>query len=80
MRVSANYETCVASGNCGHIAPAVFHNLAEHEGFVSLATDRPPEAEWSAVRRAQQLCPSGSIFLDEGDRPRADAHRKGAER
>lgn len=64
MRIFANYDTCVASGNCGRIAPAVFRNLAEHDGFVSLVTDHPPESEWSAVRRAQQLCPSGTIFLD----------------
>lgn len=65
MKVFANYETCVASGNCGRIAPAVFRNLAEHDGFVSLVTEAPPEPEWPAVRRAQQLCPSGTIFLDE---------------
>lgn len=65
MRILANYETCVASGNCGRIAPAVFRNLAEHEGFVSLVTERPPVSEWPAVRRAQQLCPSGTIFIDE---------------
>ncbi|RSZ63203.1 ferredoxin [Corynebacterium hylobatis] len=68
MRVFANYDTCVASGNCGRIAPAVFRNLAEHEGFVSLVTDHPPAAEWPAVRQAQQLCPSGTIFLDETTR------------
>lgn len=65
MKVFANYDTCVASANCGRIAPNVFQNLAEHGGFVSLRTDQPPEAEWPAVRRAQQLCPSGTIFIDE---------------
>ena len=65
MRGSANYDTCIASGNCGHIAPNVFRNLDEHGGFVSLTTEHPPEPEWPAVRRAKRLCPSATIFIDE---------------
>lgn len=65
MRVFANYDTCIASGNCGYTAPNVFQNLEEHGGFVSLITGHPPEKEWPAVRRAQRLCPSGTIFIDE---------------
>lgn len=65
MKVSANYDTCIASGNCGYIAPNVFQNLEEHGGFISLITEHPPESEWPAVRRAKRLCPSGTIFIDE---------------
>ncbi len=63
MEVSANYDTCIASGNCGYIAPGVFQNLEEHGGFVSLKTRNPPESDWPAARRARRLCPSGTIFL-----------------
>lgn len=70
MKVILNYDTCVASGNCGYIAPEVFLNLDEHGGFVSLRTSTPPESEWPAVRKAARLCPSGTIFLA------ADAARK----
>ena len=65
MKVFVNYDTCVASGNCGSIAPHVFQNLEEHGGFVSLRAEYPPESEWPAVRRARRLCPSGTIFLTE---------------
>lgn len=65
MKVFANYDTCVASGNCGRLAPSVFQNLEEHGGFVSVITEYPPESEWPTVRRVKRLCPSGSIFIDE---------------
>lgn len=67
MKVFANYDTCVASGNCGHIAPNVFQNLEEHGGFVSLLAEHPPETEWPAARRAKNLCPSGTIFITEDE-------------
>lgn len=65
MRVSVNHDTCIASGNCGQIAPNVFRNLAEYGGFVSLVTDRPSESEWEAVRRAERLCPSATVRIEE---------------
>lgn len=69
MKISLNYDTCVASGNCGYIAPKVFLNLEEHNGFVSLRTSAPPESEWIKVRKVARLCPSGTIFLTEEDTP-----------
>ncbi|QGU06293.1 Ferredoxin-2 [Corynebacterium occultum] len=66
MEVSLNYDTCIASGNCGYIAPDIFQNLEEHEGFVSLRKEQPSKSEWPAVQRAGRLCPSGTIFLTGG--------------
>ncbi|MGD7003596.1 ferredoxin [Corynebacterium halotolerans] len=66
MKVIANYDTCIASGNCGYIAPNVFRNLDEHGGFVSVADEHPPEAELSRVQRAERLCPSATIRVEEG--------------
>ncbi|WJY92963.1 Ferredoxin-1 [Corynebacterium faecale] len=65
MKITLNYDTCIASGNCGFIAPRVFQNLKEHEGFVSLICEHPPAEEWPTVHRAQHLCPSGTIFIKE---------------
>lgn len=66
MKISANYDTCIASGNCGYIAPKVFQNLAAHGGFVSVLDPNPPEPERPNARRAERLCPSATIRI-EGD-------------
>lgn len=63
MKITLNYDTCIASGNCGYLAPQVFRNLDEDGGFVSLALPHPPASEGPAVRRAERLCPSGTIFI-----------------
>ncbi|MGP6174065.1 ferredoxin [Corynebacterium sp. A21] len=65
MKVTVNHDSCVASGNCGYLAPEVFRNLDEHDGFVSLLNKNPPESEWPAVRKAERLCPSGTIFITD---------------
>ena len=67
MRVTINPTTCIASGNCGRTAPGVFANLAEDDEFVSLIDENPPEAEWAAVREAENLCPSATIRIEEDD-------------
>lgn len=64
MKITLNYDTCIASGNCGYLAARVFQNLDKDGGFASLISDSPPMSEWPAVRRAQHLCPSGTIFVD----------------
>lgn len=65
MKITLNYDTCIASGNCGYLAPQVFQNREEDGGFVSLALPHPPASEEPAVRRAERLCPSGTIFVTE---------------
>ncbi|QGH70598.1 ferredoxin [Pseudactinotalea sp. HY158] len=64
MLISVNHDTCVASGNCGRIAPAVFANRLEDDGFVRLLDESPPESEWPAARRAARLCPSATIRIE----------------
>jgi Ferredoxin len=63
MKVTVNHETCVASGNCGRIAPNVFSNPPENDGFVELIDANPPESEWDAARQAEELCPSATIRI-----------------
>lgn len=67
MKVKVHQRMCVASGNCGYVAPRVFENPESRGGFVKLVDANPPESEWSAVREAEYLCPSGTIQI--GDHP-----------
>ncbi len=66
MRVTVR-NTCIASGNCGLIAPNVFANREEDGGFVRVLEEHPPASEWAAVREAESLCPSATIHVTEDD-------------
>lgn len=69
MKVTVNPTTCIASANCSRIAPKVFANLDENDGFVSVLQENPPATEWAAAREAEALCPSATIhILDDLDR------------
>lgn len=65
MKVTVNSTTCIASGNCSLIAPQVFANRDEDNGFVGLLDENPPESEWAAVREAGALCPSATISIED---------------
>ena len=64
MKVTVHGAMCVASGNCGFVAPAVFRNREENGEFVELLDKNPAETEWAAVREAEYLCPSGTIQIE----------------
>ncbi|GAB3175598.1 ferredoxin [Myceligenerans halotolerans] len=65
LRVIINPDTCIASGNCGRIAPRVFAYREEDDGFVSVIDENPPESEWASVREAEVLCPSATIRVED---------------
>lgn len=65
MKVTVHGAMCVASGNCGLVAPKVFRNREENGGFVELLDPNPPQAEWDATREAEYLCPSGTIQIED---------------
>jgi ferredoxin len=67
MKVTVNHATCIASANCGLTAPNVFRNRQENDGFVELIDENPPESEWDATRRAENLCPSATIRIDDDE-------------
>lgn len=67
MKVTVNPVTCIASENCGLVAPNVFRNPPERGGFVELIDGNPPESEWKAVREAKALCPSATIYVEDDD-------------
>lgn len=65
MKVTVHSAMCVASGNCGFVAPNVFRNREENGGFVELTEASPPESEREAAREAEYLCPSGTIQIED---------------
>lgn len=65
MKVTVNRDTCVASGNCGAIAPDVFQNREQDGGFVRLLDANPPAAQWDPVHQAARLCPSATINIED---------------
>jgi ferredoxin len=64
MRVHADRDSCVSSGQCVMNAPDVF-DQDEDDGVVSLKTDTPPPELARDVRRAAAMCPAMAITLTE---------------
>jgi len=64
MRVHADRDRCIASGQCVMTVPDVF-DQDEDEGLVSLKTSTPPPELADDVRRAAALCPAMAITLTE---------------
>lgn len=64
MKVRADQDKCIASGQCVLLAPDVFDQRDE-DGVVVLR-DPEPKAELHAdVREAAQVCPSLAISVEE---------------
>jgi len=62
MRVVTDTARCIGAGMCVLTAPEVF-DQSEDEGTVVLLDETPPPELHAAVRRAEQLCPSGAISV-----------------
>lgn len=69
MKITLHETLCVASGNCGFVAPKVFSNPEDNGGFVELNDSTPPESEWDAASEAEFLCPSKTIQIDRHQIP-----------
>jgi ferredoxin len=63
MRLRADRDICIGSGNCVLTAPEVFDQ--DDEGFVELLEPDPIPAHEQGVRNAVVRCPSGAISLSE---------------
>ncbi len=59
MRVTADRELCVGSGQCELLAPDVFE--VDDDGAVRVLQERPDDA--AAARDAVSQCPTGAIAL-----------------
>jgi ferredoxin len=64
MRVTADQDICVASGNCVRTAADVFDQRDE-DGIVVLLNPDPPADRAEDVRRAAALCPSRAITVED---------------
>jgi ferredoxin len=62
MRVSADRDVCIGSGNCVLTAPAVF-DQDDEEGLVVLLKAEVAPDDAGAVREAVARCPSGALRL-----------------
>jgi ferredoxin len=64
MKVSADQERCIGSGQCVLVAPDVF-DQRESDGIVELQQDTPPADLHDDIREATRLCPAQAIRLDQ---------------
>ncbi|ANY05434.1 ferredoxin [Pseudonocardia sp. HH130630-07] len=65
MKVAADQERCVGSGQCLLTAPEVF-DQRDSDAIVELLDAEPPESEHAAVRHAAAGCPAAAITVHEG--------------
>lgn len=63
MRITADTDVCIGSGNCTRVAPDLFDQ--DEEGFVTLLNPEPDPTRHDAAREAEDLCPSGAIAITE---------------
>jgi ferredoxin len=62
MRVTADREVCIGSGNCVFSAPAVF-DQDDDEGLVVVLTAQVDDQDADAVQNAVVNCPSGALRI-----------------
>jgi len=58
-QLGTDRETCIGSGNCVQLAPAVFDQ--DDDGRVALVPGGDPDAAAAAVERAVAGCPVGAL-------------------
>ena len=64
LRVRADRDKCVSSGQCVMTAPDVF-DQDEDEGVVVVKNDTPPAELAADVRQAGMMCPAMAITVTE---------------
>jgi ferredoxin len=64
VRVAADREVCIGSGNCVVTAPTVF-DQDEEEGLVVLLTAEIDPRDAGLVHEAVARCPSGALRITE---------------
>ena len=61
MRLEADRDACIASGNCVMISDALFDQ--DDDGIVVLLAEDVPEAEEDHAREAVNICPASVLRL-----------------
>jgi ferredoxin len=68
MRINADRDVCIGSGNCVLTAPEVFDQ--DDEGLVDLLAPDPAPGLAQSARDAVARCPSGALKIaDPQDTP-----------
>jgi ferredoxin len=63
MRIKADRDVCIGSGQCVLTEPAIFDQ--DDEGLVELLVESPTGEAEKAARTAVHICPSGALSVDE---------------
>lgn len=61
MKLSADRDDCIASGNCVMISEALFDQ--DDDGIVVLLAEDVPEDEAEHAREAVKTCPASVLHL-----------------
>ena len=61
MKLEADHDACIASGNCVMISDALFDQ--DDDGIVVLLAEDVPEAEEDHAREAVKVCPASVLRL-----------------
>ncbi|MDT5151664.1 MAG: ferredoxin [Mycobacterium sp.] len=62
MKLIADRDACIASGNCMMVSEELFD--ADDDGVVVLRTDDVPEGEEDHAREAVKICPASALRLE----------------
>lgn len=61
MKLEANRDACISSGNCVMTSEALFDQ--DDDGVVVILTEDVPEAEEGHAREAVDICPASVLRL-----------------
>lgn len=61
MKIEADHDDCIASGNCVMISAALFDQ--DDDGIVVLLAEDVPESEEELAREAVKNCPASVLRL-----------------
>jgi ferredoxin len=65
MKVEADRDACIQSGNCVMVADAVFDQ--DDDGIVEVLVDEVPDGEEDHAREAVKLCPASALRIATQD-------------
>ncbi|MGY4654308.1 ferredoxin [Mycobacterium sp. URHB0021] len=63
MKVQADRDVCIQSGNCVMISDDLFDQ--DDDGIVVVLVDEVPEGEEDHAREAVKMCPSQALQLTD---------------
>ena len=61
MKLEADRDACIASGNCVMVSDVVFDQ--DDDGVVEVLVDEVPDDEIAHAREAVKLCPASALKL-----------------